>query len=52
MKSHGDEISIAGYVEDMVYDPNPMRLFFFFFFFFFIMCLVLTTYGDKDYVLR
>jgi len=32
INSHGDEISIAGCVEEMVCDPNPMPFFFFFFF--------------------
>jgi len=29
MNSHGLEISIAGCVEEMVLDPNPMAFFFF-----------------------
>jgi len=29
MNSHSVEISIAGCVEEMVRDPNPMSLFFF-----------------------
>jgi len=32
--SHGVEISIAGWVEEMVRDPNPMPCFFFLFFFY------------------
>jgi len=31
MNSHGLGISIAGYVEVMVRDPNPMLVFFFIF---------------------
>jgi len=45
MNSHGIEISIAGCVEEMVRDPNPMFFsFFLFFLFFFIMCFVLINY--------
>ena len=33
MNSHGFEISIAGYVVEMLCDPNPMPFFFSFFFF-------------------
>jgi len=33
MNSDGVDISIAGCVEEMVGDPNPMPLLFFFFFF-------------------
>jgi len=36
--SHGVEISIAGCVEEMVRDPNPMHSFLFFYFFFFLSC--------------
>jgi len=32
MNSHGVEISIAGCLEEMVRDPNPMSLFFLLFF--------------------
>jgi len=48
MNTHGVEFSIARCVEEIVRDPNPMS---FVFFVFFIMCFVLTTYGNKDYVL-
>jgi len=34
------DISIAGCVEEMVRDPNPMDFFFLHFFSFFIMCFV------------
>jgi len=37
MNSHGGEISIAGCVEEMLRDPNPIP-FFLFFFFFFLSC--------------
>jgi len=50
INSYGVEISIAGCIKEMVREhPNP-RPFCFIFSLFFIMCLVLTTYGDKDYV--
>ena len=46
MNSHDVEISIAGYVEEMVCDveemvpdPNPRPLFFLFFQFFFLSCV-------------
>ena len=52
MSTHGVEFSIAGGVEEIVHDPNPMPFFFFSFFLFFFMCFVLTTYGNKDYVQR
>jgi len=41
MNTHGVEFSIAGCVEEMVRDPNPMSFFFHFFFFF--MCFVLLV---------
>jgi len=47
MKSHGVEISIAGCVEEMVRDPNPMPFCFFLCFFFFIMCFVLFNYWEQ-----
>jgi len=50
MNSHGDEFSIAGGVEGIIRDPNPMA--FVFSFFFFIICVVLSTTGNKDYVQR
>jgi len=31
MNSHGVELSIAGYVEEMARDPNPLYFFSFFF---------------------
>ena len=37
MNSHGVEISIAGCVEEMVRDPNPMPFFSFFFYHAFIV---------------
>jgi len=55
MNSYGVEISIAGCVREMVYDPNLMPLFFYFFFhfsLFFFMCFVLLTTGNKDHVER
>jgi len=39
INSHGVEISIAGCVEEMVLDPNPMPFFFFAFFLFFFHIL-------------
>jgi len=36
MNYHGVEISIAGCVEEMVRDPNPMSSFYFFYFFGFL----------------
>jgi len=63
MNSHVVDFSIAGGVEEIVRDPNPMPFFFHFFFhFFFIffsllfhlfftffsMCFVLSTTGHKD----
>jgi len=49
MNSHGVEISIAGCVEEMVRDSNPLS----FFFFFFLSCaLYYSTTGNKDYVQR
>jgi len=49
INSHGVEISIAGCVEEMVHDPNPMPHFFFFFFFFlfFMLCFVLNNYWEQ-----
>jgi len=44
MNSHGVESSIAGCVEEMVRDPNPMSFFLFSLslcFLFFFMCFVL-----------
>jgi len=42
INSHGVEISIAGCVEEMVRDPNPMTFFFpWFFSFFFNHILIL-----------
>jgi len=35
MKTHGVEFSIAGGVEEIVRDPNPMSFFFFFLSFFY-----------------
>jgi len=50
MNSHGVEISIAGCVEEMVRDPNPIP---FFLSFFFLSCaLYYSTTGNKDYVQR
>jgi len=43
MNSHGVEISIAGCVEEMVCDPNPIPFFFFFSFFFILRSLFLGT---------
>jgi len=48
MKTHGVEFSIAGCVEEIVRDPNPMSFFIFLFlflflFFFYIMCFVLIN---------
>ena len=37
MKTHGVEFSIAGGVEEIVRDPNPMS--FFFYFFIFLSCV-------------
>jgi len=37
MNSDGVEISIAGCIEEMVRDPNPMPLFSFFFFLFYFI---------------
>ena len=37
IKTHGVEFSIAGGVEEMVRDPNPMPFFFFFFYHAFIV---------------
>jgi len=50
MNSHGVEISIAGCVEEMVRDPNPMS--FFFFFFLFSCALFYSSSRYKDYVQR
>jgi len=50
MNSHGVEFSIAGGVEEIVRDPNPMP---FFLFFFFLSCAwYYSTAGNKDYVQR
>jgi len=43
INSQGVEISIAGCVEEMVRDPNPMPFFSFFFF----MCFVLINYWEQ-----
>jgi len=40
INSHGVAISIAGCVEEMVRDPNPLSFFFFFFFFFLFLSWV------------
>jgi len=40
MKTHGVEFSIAGGVEKIVRDPNPMPFFFFSFFFYHILNFV------------
>jgi len=48
MNSHGVEISIAGCVEEMVRDLNPMP--FFFFFLFFIMLSLFL--GTRSFVQR
>jgi len=50
MNSHGVEISIAGCVDEMVRDPNPMSFFFFLFFFFFIMRSLFL--GTRSFVQR
>ena len=57
MNSHAVEISIAGYVREMVRDPNLMPFFsfflFFFFSFFFVSCaLFYSSSRYKDYVQR
>jgi len=44
INSHGFEISIAGCVEEMVCDPNPMPFSFIFFFF---ICFVLINYWEQ-----
>jgi len=43
MNSDGVEISIAGCVEEILDDPNPMRFFFFFFFFFFLFFYIIRS---------
>jgi len=49
IKTHGVQFSIAGCVEEIVRDPNPMSFFcfLFFFFLFFIMCFVLINYWEQ-----
>ena len=52
MNTDGVEFSIAGCVEKMVCDPNPMSFFYFYFYFlfffiFYIMCFVLINYWEK-----
>ena len=49
MNCHGVEISIAGYVEEMVPGSNPKTFFFFFFFFFIMRSLFL---GTRSFVQR
>ena len=44
MNSHGVEISIAGWVREMVRDPNPMSFFFFFFFLFLYHAFIVLRY--------
>jgi len=51
MNSHGVEISIAGCVEEMVRDPNPMSFFFFFFLFFFYHAFIVFRYKKLRAVL-
>ena len=49
MSSPGVEISIAGYVREMVRDPHPMPIFFsFFFFLFFIILDLFGLLGTKS----
>jgi len=45
INSPGDKISIAGCVEEIVRDPNPMP--FFFLSFFYIRCFVLINYWEQ-----
>jgi len=39
-KGHGVEISIAGCIEEMVHDTNPIPFFLFFYFFYFLFCII------------
>jgi len=47
MNSYGGEISIAGCVDEMVRDPNPMPLFFFFFIFLYHVLCIKQLLGTK-----
>ena len=49
MNSDGVQIAIAGCVEEMVRDPNPMSFFYFIFFIFIMRSLFL---GTRSFVQR
>ena len=52
MNSHGVEISIAGFVREMVRTQIPCPFFFFFLFFFVSCALFYSSSRYKDYVQR
>jgi len=51
MNSHGVEFSIAGGVEEIVRNPNPLSFYFFYFFFIFYIMRSLFL-GTRSFVQR
>ena len=47
MNSHGVELSIAGGVEEIVRDPNPMPFFFLFFLFSIILYMMFLAEAER-----